>query len=280
MSILSLRVGVEGATAKSARPVRHHERPLVAVVIPAYNEAATIRDVAGAALAYVSLVIVVDDGSQDGTAEALSGLDVVVLRNATNCGKGTSLKRGMACAVQRGATAIVTMDGDGQHMPQDAQRLLDMAQDHPDDIIIGARLIDMDAFPRRRYYANQVANFFISWAAGYAIEDSQSGFRLYPARLLRQPRIAKIHAPGFAFESEVLIEAVRLGYESKPVAIAAVYGKEKRASHFRPVMDIVRITRMVAWKLISRGLYLNGLYRALARRSARRSAVSTCAPRR
>ncbi len=249
-------------------PVRQQDQPLVAVVIPAYNEATTIRDVAGSARAYAALVIVVDDGSQDGTAEALSGLDVVVLRNAANCGKGASLKRGMACALQRGATAIITMDGDGQHMPQDTPRLLARAQDHPNDIIIGARLINTAAFPRRRYHANQVANFFISWAAGYAIQDSQSGFRLYPAKLLQQPRIAKIRAPRFTFESEILIEAARLGYESKPVAIAAVYGKQTRASHFRPVLDILRITRMVAWKLISRGLYLNGLYRALVRRPA------------
>jgi glycosyltransferase involved in cell wall biosynthesis len=267
MSALSFKVGVNGATATSATPVRHRDQPIVAVVIPACNEAATIREVAAGARAYASLVVVVDDGSQDGTGEALSGLDVVVLRNATNRGKGASLKRGMACALQRGATTIITMDGDGQHMPQDSPRLLAMAQDHPGDIIIGARLINRAAFPRRRYYANQVANFFISWAAGYAIEDSQSGFRLYPAKLLQQPRIAEIRMPGFAFESEVLIEAARLGYASKPVAIAAVYRKETRASHFRPVVDILHITRMVAWKLISRGLYLNGLYRALARHS-------------
>lgn len=260
MSILSFRVGVEGATAKSAPPVRRQEQPLVAIVIPAYNEGATIRDVTAGARAYASLVIVVDDGSQDGTAEALAGLDVVVLRNAENYGKGASVKRGMAYALQRGATHIITIDGDGQHMPQDSPRLLAMAEDHPNDIIIGARLIDTAAFPRRRYYANQVANFFISWAAGYTITDSQSGFRLYPAKLLQQPRIAKIRAPRFAFESEILIEAARLGYKSKPVPIAAVYGNQTRSSHFRPVMDIVRITRMVAWKLLSRGLYIRGLY--------------------
>lgn len=268
MSILSFEVGVDAATTRSAVPVRDHGQPLVAVVIPAYNEEATIKDVAGNARACASLVIVVDDGSQDGTAEALAGLDVVVLRNATNCGKGASLKRGMTYALQRGATTVITMDADGQHMPQDSPRLLAMAQEHPNDIIVGARLIDAEIFPRRRYYANQVANFFISWAAGYAIKDSQSGFRLYPAKLLQQPRIAKIRAPGFAFESEILIEAARLGFESKPVPIAVVYGKEARASHFRPVLDILRITRMVAWKLISRGLHLNGLYRAFVRRSA------------
>lgn len=267
MSTVSFRMGLDRATARSVAPVRHHNQPLVAVVIPAYNEAATIREVTRSARAHASLVIVVDDGSQDGTTEAVSGLDVVVLRNETNRGKGASLKRGMGYALEQGATAVITMDGDGQHRPEDSARLLTMAQDHPDHIIVGARLINRAAVPRRRYYANQVANFFISWAAGYSIEDSQSGFRLYPPKLLLEPRIARIRAHGFAFESEILIEAARLGYRSKPVPIEAVYRKESRASHFRPVLDIVRITRMVAWKLTSRGLYLTGFYRAFVRRS-------------
>jgi glycosyltransferase involved in cell wall biosynthesis len=263
---MSFKVGVDGATARSTVPVRNHDQPLVAVVVPAYNEATTIRDVAGSARAHASLVIVVDDGSQDGTAEVLSGLDVVVLRNATNCGKGASLKRGMDYALQRGATAVMTMDGDGQHCAQDIPSLLTAMQRHPDHIIIGARLINRGAFPRRRYYANQVANFWISWAAGYAIVDSQSGLRLYPAALLRAQRIANINGPRFTFESELLIEAGRLGYTSIPVPIAAVYESQARPSHFRPLVDIVLITRMVAWKLISRGLHPSGFYRAFVRR--------------
>lgn len=238
----------------------------VAVVIPAYNEAATVRDIARRARTHAALVIVVDDGSDDGTSAAVSDLDVTVLRNPVNRGKGTSLRRGVCHALEHGAAAVVTLDGDGQHAPEDIPRLLAMAERRPGCIVIGARLIDTEAFPRRRYYANKVANFWISWAAGHPIEDSQSGFRLYPASLLRRDRIARISMPGFAFESEVLIEAARLGYESAIVPIAAIYGRQTRPSHFRPVVDILRITRMVAWKLISRGLYLQGLYRAFLRR--------------
>ncbi len=238
----------------------------VAVVIPAYNEAATIRDIAHRARAHAALVIVVDDGSEDETSAAVSDLDVTVLRNPVNRGKGTSLMRGARYALEHGAAAVVTLDGDGQHAPEDIPQLLVLAARHPQHIIIGARLINTEAFPRRRYYANRVANFWISWAAGHAIEDTQSGFRLYPASLWRRDRIAGIRTPGFAFESELLIEAARLGYKSESVPIAAVYGREARPSHFRPVVDILRITRMVAWKLISRGLYLQGLYRAFLRR--------------
>lgn len=235
-------------------------------MIPAYNEAASIRDVVSRALAQTSLVIVVDDGSEDSTAQMLPERPVVVLRNPVNLGKGASLMRGLRYALERGVTAVITLDGDGQHAPEDIPRLLAKAERYPADIIIGARLANKAAFPPRRYYANKVANFWISWAAGYAIEDSQSGFRLYPASLLRQPRIASIKARRFEFESEMLIEAARLGFRSTVVPIAAVYENQARNSHFRPAVDIARITGMVAWKLISRGLYLPGLYRVFFHR--------------
>ena len=237
----------------------------VAIVIPAYNEVTTIREIAGRALTQAPLVIVVDDGSEDDTADMLSELPVVVLRNPVNQGKGASVMRGARYALEQGVAAVITLDGDGQHAPDDIPRLLTMATRYPRHIIIGSRLANKAAFPRRRYYANRVANFWISWAAGYRIEDSQCGFRLYPADLLRKPRIAEIKASGFEFESEVLIEAARLGHQSIAVPIAATYGTQARDSHFRPVLDIVRIVRMVAWKLISRGLNLGGFYRAFIR---------------
>lgn len=238
----------------------------VAIVVPAYNEAATIREIASCALRQARLVVVVDDGSDDDTARALEDLPVALLRNPVNKGKGASLMRGMYYALEDGVAAVITIDGDGQHAPDDIPRLLAMVERYPQHIIVGSRLADKAAFPRGRYYANRVANFWISWAAGYRIEDSQSGFRLYPANLLRQPRIANMNARGFEFESEILIEAARVGCRSIAVPIAAIYRGQARESHFRPVLDIVRIVRMVAWKLISRGLYLSGLYHAFFRR--------------
>jgi glycosyltransferase involved in cell wall biosynthesis len=229
-------------------------KPNAAVVIPAYNEVATIRDVAARALAQVPLVIVVDDGSTDGTAPALGGLQVVLLRNAGNCGKAASLRRGADEALQRGAQAIVTLDGDGQHCPEDIPRLLDAWREAPAEIVIGSRLHRRDRIPGARYWANRVANFWIGLAAGYAIADSQSGFRVYPARLLREARVKSGRARSFVFESEILIEAARLGVRARCVPVEVVYAERARASHFRPVLDIARIVRMVAWRLISQGL--------------------------
>ena len=135
----------------------------------------------------------------------------------------------------------------------------------PSSLIVGSRLHERARIPIGRYLANRFANFWIAWAAGQPIADSQSGFRLYPAGLLRTLASRAERDPGFVFESEILIEAGRRGVPIMDVPISAIYPDRARRSYFRPVLDILRITRMVAWKLISRGLYLPGLVRSLHR---------------
>lgn len=242
---------------------------VVVAVIPAYNESATIADVAARARRELEAVIVVDDASSDGTAERLLGGDVVVLRNAENLGKGGSLWRGMAHALASGADAVVTLDADGQHRPEDIPALISAALANPGRIVIGARRLSRERAPPARRFANAFADFWISWAAGHPIEDSQSGFRLYPAALLRQLDIRHDRDRSFVFESEVLIEGARLGWRSCAVPIETIYRKGSRPSYFRPVTDIVRITRMVAAKLLRRGMYPVGLLRALGLVSGR-----------
>lgn len=177
----------------------------VAAVIPAYNEAATIRDVVTRALTQCPHVIVVDDGSTDGTAQRLAGLGATVLRHENNRGKAAALFSGFERALADDVDAVITLDGDGQHRPEDIPRMLAVAEKAPHRIIIGSRIANGAAFPKQRYYANCTASFWISWAAGYRIHDSQSGFRLYPASLLKRLRLPHDHAHGFVFESEVLI---------------------------------------------------------------------------
>jgi glycosyltransferase involved in cell wall biosynthesis len=231
-------------------------------VIPAFNEAATIRDVAARTLEFIRDVIIVDDGSTDGTAAQTRGLGVTLVSNPRNLGKGASLWRGFALALSEGADAVVTLDADAQHCPEDIPRLVDTARAHPGRIIVGARMWDRDTVPPLRYFGNRFANFWVAWAAGFPVADSQSGFRLYPASLLREVNVN----PGarFAFESEILIEAGRAGVRTAAVPIAALYRPEGRPSHYRPAADTARIVRMITWKLLSRGLDLPRLVRSLS----------------
>jgi glycosyltransferase involved in cell wall biosynthesis len=249
-----------------------------ALVIPAYNEAATIREVAQKAMSYIHMVIVVDDGSTDGTTKALNRLPITVLRNPDNMGKAFSLWRGFRHALERGARAIVTLDGDGQHSPEDILRLIAQWEGAPNCLIIGDRKGNRRQDFNLRVFANRMADFWISWAAGYYIADSQSGFRVYPSRLLQLTTCRHGKAQSFVFESEILIESAKLGYRSILVPIEMGMRKASRASHFRPALDVIRITRMVAWKLLSRGMHPLGLYRSLKERFKKREGTETFIP--
>jgi glycosyltransferase involved in cell wall biosynthesis len=235
----------------------------LAVVIPARNEASSIRELAAASLRYVGAVIVVDDASTDNTSQALAGLPITVLRSEQQLGKGGALTWGFRAALEQGALAVITLDGDGQHDPADIPAFVRAAQVFPGHLIVGARLKGAVRAPRSRRIANRIADFWISWAAGLPIRDSQSGHRLYPRELLATVHAQGGFADGFAFESEMLIESARHGFGVAAVPIESRYPPDARASHFRPVYDIWRITRMVFWKIARRALFLPGLARAL-----------------
>ena len=222
-----------------------------AVVIPAFQEAASIGAIVEGCRAAVGVleVIVVDDGSADATATEAQSAGARVLRNAGNQGKGASLARGFAAAMALDADWVVTLDGDGQHRPDFLPLLFACARANPDSIVIGSRRDDRQGAPRARYVANRVADYWVSLASGHSVDDSQSGFRVYPMALLRRLDGGAGMAKRFAFESEMLIEAGRIGVRTVAVPIPSIYATLQRRSHFRPVVDITRIVVMVARKL-------------------------------
>lgn len=232
----------------------------VAVVIPAYNEAATIADIVQRSLPYSDMLVVVNDGSVDETRQILERCPVMLINHGENLGKGKSLLAGIHYALEQGADAVITLDGDGQHRPEDIPHLLDCARRNPGRIVIAARLRNRRAAPVSRRFANRFADFWISWAAGQRIRDSQSGFRYYPGGVFRQ---CSTDSSGFVFESEILIDAARAGYYSREMAIDTLYHAGARSSHYRPGSDTWAIVLMVAGKLIYRGLYPLGLLRSL-----------------
>lgn len=250
-----------GAMARDLRTVDR-----CAAVIPAFNEALTIADLVRRVRAQLPDVIVIDDGSTDATATELATLDVQLVSHRHNRGKGTSLLDGLAAAREGGFEAAVTLDADGQHRPSDIALLLCHAGPHR--LVIGSRMAEAARMPRGRRIGNRIASFFISWAAGTRITDSQSGFRVYPTALLDLLDFPR-RRHGFVFESEVLIEAGRHGFDIVEVPIPAIYAERPpRRSYYRPVIDTAAITCMVTGKILARGLDLAGLVRALRKRPA------------
>jgi len=242
----------------------------VAVVIPALNEALRIRGVVESALAHCANVIVIDDGSQDGTAERIADLPVTVLRHAQRLGKGASLRDGFAEALRRGFRGVVTMDGDGQHAADDIPRLLDAGNRYPGYIVIGARLRKRALQPTYRRMANHFGDWGIAWGTGYQIADTQSGQRLYPAAVAA---LGDVPGEDFVFEAQILISAARqLGTRCVSVPIESRYQCEGanpenpdehfRASHFKPVRDFTRITHHIVAQVLQRGGML-AVYRSI-----------------
>jgi glycosyltransferase involved in cell wall biosynthesis len=239
------------------------------VVVPAYNEAATVREVARRTLAVCPRVVVVDDGSTDGTTAALDGLPVEVLRHEHNCGKAAALWSGFGRALARGAGAVVTLDADLQHRPEDVPRLVAAAMEHPGAVVVGRRCERRRDAPRLRRAANRFADFWVSWLAGQAIADSQSGLRLYPAELLRPLDLPHGLDRGFVLESEILIEAVRRGHPVVSVPVPALFPPGARPSRYRGLRDTWRITRMIGGRLLRGGFELGRFRRAFLARDRR-----------
>jgi len=221
------------------------------VLIPCLNEEAAIQSVVESVLALSAPVIVIDDGSDDRTPEIVGALPVTLLRHEERCGKGEALRRGFREALRQGYDAVLTMDGDGQHLASDIPRIVAAAAQYPGHIVIGARLLDREQQPKGRRRANAVADWGISWACGQPIADTQSGQRWYPRAALD---LVDLPAENFVFEAAILIAASRekkLGVVSVP--IASRYHGAFRPSHLKPVRDVTRITTYTIGQVLHYG---------------------------
>ncbi|MDR1076179.1 MAG: glycosyltransferase family 2 protein [Xanthomonadaceae bacterium] len=224
----------------------------IAVVIPALNEALRIREVVEAALAYGAHIIVIDDGSDDDTAEVIADLPVTVLRHGQRRGKGAALRTGFAEAGRRGLRGVVTMDGDGQHAAADIPRLLRAANSYPAHIVIGARLRKRAQQPAYRRLANEFGDWGIAWGTGQRITDTQSGQRYYPIEVAS---LENVPGENFVLEAQLLISAARdLGIRCVSVPVESRYrdadGMPLRKSHFHPLRDLYRITAHVVMQVL------------------------------
>jgi glycosyltransferase involved in cell wall biosynthesis len=209
----------------------------VVAVIPAFECASTVGAVVAGCRQRLARVVVVDDGSTDGTARAAAAAGAQVEVLPENRGKGAALRRGIELALGGGPAAVVLLDGDGQHDPRDLPALLAAWDAGRGDLIIGSRMGAAHAIPRIRYLTNYVGSRILSWMTGVELLDSQSGYRLVAADLLRRLCLT---ARGYAIESEMLLKAARRGASIGHVPVATIYNGA--ASHFQPVRDTLRIS--------------------------------------
>lgn len=227
----------------------------IVIVIPALDAEPWLDAVVRGATAHGHPVVVVDDGSTDATSRVAGDAGAIVLRHDVNLGKGAALKTGFRRALELGAKAVVTLDADGQHLADQIPLFVQRWRSMPVDLLIGSRRhLFAGMLPRRRN-ANTFSAWAISRAAGVAIADSQSGFRLYSERLLRE---VELEGKGFDAESEVIVRAARRGFvvDSIPIELGFVNGVS--TSHYRAVADTLKI----AWRVTTTLLGQRGEWRS------------------
>ncbi len=221
------------------------------IVIPAYEASATlatvIRGLREAIPERANAILVIDDGSLDGTREIAEALGVITLVHEVNRGKGAALRTGFIAARDRGWEIALTVDADDQHPAAEARRVL-LASPDPEEIVLGVRNLDRDGAPKANRVSNGISNFFISQFSGRPLRDTQCGLRRYPvSRTLALGTTGQ----GYDFEAEVLLRAAWSGAHVVEQPVAVRYPHD-RTTHFHVVRDPWRIIRTVVSTLRKR----------------------------
>jgi glycosyltransferase involved in cell wall biosynthesis len=203
-------------------------------LIPAYNAAVTLRAVLEECLVYGLPLVVVDDGSTDGTALTLDGLPVTLLTHSANMGKGAALKTGFDWAIQQQYDGVVTLDADGQHDPTAIPRLLAEVDKKGYDCLLASRHSQFEEMAGLRKVWNRFGVWCIRKRTGFEITDSQSGFRYYRITLLRQLQLKK---NGYDLEMELLVKGWKAGFKIGSLPVPARVADGRATSHYRPVQD-------------------------------------------
>lgn len=242
-----------------------------AVVIPTYNNDRTLGGVIAGVRRYCADIFVVNDGSTDRTAEVLASTEGIrTIAYARNRGKGYALRCGLRAAREAGFRYALTIDSDGQHYPDDIARFIERIERRPDTLLIGARNLTADNMPARNTFANRFSNFWYLVETGRRLEDTQSGFRLYPLRRLGRLRSL---CSRYEFEVEVIVRAAWRGVEVENIPVRVYYAPDgERVSHFRPLRDFTRISLLNSVLVLEALLFYYPwrFFRALTRENIRR----------
>jgi len=220
----------------------------ICVVIPIYNEAVYIGDVVSGIRAKGLPVVVVDDGSTDNGGDKARKAGAAVLTNAHREGKGGSLQRGFRHAMSEGYDGVITMDGDGQHDPQDLDHFAEVIEEHPDAIVTANRMTNVRNMPLIRRLTNRAMSAVISVICRQTVPDTQCGFRYIPREILTH---LDLSSRTFEIETEVLIKASRQGCRIFSVPIQTIYRDED--SKINPWKDTVKFIIYLSKEMICSG---------------------------
>lgn len=221
-------VGAEGGNVATRRLE-------VAALIPAYNCAGKIGRVVTGVRDHLATVLVVDDGSGDGTGAEAAAAGAEVITHGRNAGKAAAVRTGLEVLLGRPLTHVLMLDGDGQHAPADIPAFLAAAAQGA-ELVLGNRLWNWRAIPAKRYWTNFLGTRALELMTGYPLEDSQCGFRLVAASLLRRMRLV---ANKYAIDTEILVRCGNLRASFAHVPVEVIY--DGAVSHYRPLADTVHI---------------------------------------
>ncbi len=211
----------------------------VCVIVPTYNNEKTLKRVLDSVLTFTSNIIIVNDGSTDTTATILKDYsNLVQIHHAKNSGKGTALRNGFKKAIELNYEYAITIDSDGQHFASDIPTFIEAIEKEQNALLIGSRNMTTDDVPKKSSFGNKFSNFWFWFETGIKLEDTQSGYRLYPLQLI--PR--KYFTNKFEFEIEVIVRSAWKGIPVKNIPIQVLYDPTERVSHFRPFKDFTRIS--------------------------------------
>ncbi|MBI3447452.1 MAG: glycosyltransferase family 2 protein [Acidobacteria bacterium] len=221
---------------------------MIAALIPAYGAAATISKVVRESLPHVGEVLVVDDGSTDASGEVARAAGAAVVRHEMNLGKGAALATGFSRLLARGASAIVTLDADGQHDPAEIPAFVRARRESAADLVVGARVGAWEAMSGARRFGNRFSCAAVRFFRGPALPDTQCGFRLYTRELLEA---VSFRRRSYDAEVEILMLAGLDGFRVVPLPIRVLAADGRATSHYRPWLDTYRMCRTVVVACLS-----------------------------
>lgn len=226
------------------------------VIIPTYNNDTTLERVLTGVLQFTTNVIVVNDGATDTTPTLLKKHpEVTQIHFPNNQGKGKALREGFKKAIALGYHYAITIDSDGQHFPQDIPRFVETLETSHDKkiLLIGARNMTQAGVPKKSSFGNTFSNFWFWFMTGIKMTDTQSGYRLYPLKVIEN---LSFYTKKFEFEIEVIVKAAWRGVAVSNVPIQVHYDQVERVSHFRPFKDFTRISILNTWFVLVTLFYI------------------------